>query len=295
MKTALILVAGLDGVCLLWLLAAVLRGSKLKSGRVALYLPLPPSYLAAALIGYEIHRLHDPPLLSGFLLLWLLYCGGITAVTVRRLKRAQAEALAQMQIQRQYAWREEYYDELVKKQEQTRALWHDMEKYLHAAQAEAGSQAALDQARRELMQASDLIDVGNRVVNVILNEYQARTKAGGIGLELQVQVPETLFLPAADLYILLGNTLDNAISACLTLPPEKRRIILRLRQQYDVLFYSISNPVGEEAAPTRTGIHGYGLKNVRACVKKYGGTVEITRENGWFRLTAHMNSNPAAR
>ena len=289
MRAALWIAAGIDACCLLWLLAVYFRGPKLKSGRFALFLPLLPSYFAAALLGYEAHRQQDSDLLRVFLLLWLAYCGGITAVSVLRLLRAQSAALERSLTERHYAQREEYYDELVEKQEQTRALWHDIEKYLHAAEAEAGALPAIEQARHELMEASSLVDVGNHMLNVILNEYQIRAKAAGIGLELHVQVPETLFVSAADLYILLGNTLDNAIAACIPLSPELREITLSLRRQQDVLFYSISNPYGETLAAVLEGMHGYGLRNVRACVRRYGGAVEIARENGRFLLTAHLN------
>lgn len=287
MKYVLIAAAVLNFGCLLWLFANAVRKPRSASGRFLLLLPVAASDLAAAILGFEVFRHADPGPLSFFLVLCLVYCAAVTLIAAQRFRRAQNAALQQAQIERHYAKEEEYYDQLLEKQEQTRALWHDLEKYLRAAEVEGSG--AIDQARRTLAEASDVVDVGNRVFNVIINEYHARASAAGIRMEWQVQVVPTLPIPVADLYILLGNTLDNAIEACATLPAEERTIRLSMQQRHDVLFYSVANPYTEGAEGKKPGIRGYGLRNVRACVKQYGGSTEITRENGWFCFSAHMN------
>ena len=288
MRYALIAATALNAGCLLRLLIVALRGPRRIADRMKLLLPIPLCYSVAAILGYEAFRRSDPGPLLFFLLLWLVYCGAVTLIAAQRCRLAQNEAQKQTQIERHYAQEEEYYDQLIEKQEQTRALWHDMEKYLRAAEAE-GTEAA-EQARRALAEVSDVPDVGNRVLNVILSEYRARTGASGIRLEWQVQVPPKLSVSVADLYILLGNTLDNAIEACMALPAEDRTIRLSLQQKHDVLFYRLSNPYAEGTEGQKPGLRGYGLRNVRACVKKYGGASEIARENGWFCFSAHLNA-----
>ena len=32
------------------------------------------------------------------------------------------------------------------------------------------------------------------------------------------------------------------------------------------------------------GLHGYGLKSIQATVEKYGGSVTVHADNGWFEL-----------
>lgn len=76
---------------------------------------------------------------------------------------------------------------------------------------------------------SQVVDVNNRVVSVILNEYVQSARAFHIELELDVQIPEVLFVTAADLYVLIGNTMDNAIEACQSVPEEDRKITLKLK------------------------------------------------------------------
>lgn len=110
-------------------------------------------------------------------------------------------------------------------------------------------------------------------------------------MHLDVQIPRELSVTAADLYILLGNTLDNAIEACAALPPEQREINIKLKTHNRILFYEIENPYAPSYGNrVRGGLHGYGLQNVRRCVEKYQGTLEIQKGDNIFRVIAHMNT-----
>ena len=189
-----------------------------------------------------------------------------------------------------YAMQQEYYDQLRVQQEETRALWHDISKYLRASQVDK-SDAALQEVQQMLDSISQVVDVNNRVVSVILNEYFQTAKDAGVSIELDVLVPTELFVTAADLYVLLGNTLDNAIEACIELPKEQRRISLKLKKHNSMLYYEISNPYDEKHLHrVRGNYHGFGLKNVAKCVEKYRGKLDVTKSNGVFRVVAHMNS-----
>ena len=185
---------------------------------------------------------------------------------------------------------QEYYDQLRVQHEETRALWHDISKYLRASQVD-NSDAALQEVQQMLDSISQVVDVNNRVVSVILNEYFQTAKDAGVSIELDVLVPTELFVTAADLYVLLGNTLDNAIEACTELPKEQRRISLKLKKHNSMLYYEISNPYDEKHLQRARGnYHGFGLKNVAKCVEKYRGKLDVSKANGVFRVVAHLNS-----
>lgn len=189
-----------------------------------------------------------------------------------------------------YAMQQEYYDQLRVQQEETRALWHDISKYLRAAQVDSTS-VALTEVQEMLDSISCVVDVNNRIVSVILNEYFQIAKNSGIKVEIDVQVPSELFVTAADLYVLIGNTLDNAIEACVALPEDQRIINLKLKKHNNILFYEVSNPYTEKhLRRIRGNYHGFGLKNVARCVEKYNGKLDITKKNGIFRVVAHLNS-----
>lgn len=189
-----------------------------------------------------------------------------------------------------YAMQQEYYDQLRVQQEETRALWHDISKYLRAAQVDSTS-VALTEVQEMLDSISCVVDVNNRIVSVILNEYFQIAKNSGVEVEIDVQVPSELFVTAADLYVLIGNTLDNAIEACVALPEDQRKITLKLKKHNNILFYEVSNPYTEKhLRRVRGNYHGFGLKNVAKCVEKYNGKLDITKNNGIFRVVAHLNS-----
>jgi len=189
-----------------------------------------------------------------------------------------------------YAMQQEYYDQLRVQQEETRALWHDISKYLRAAQVDSTS-VALTEVQEMLDSISCVVDVNNRIVSVILNEYFQIAKNSDISIEIDVQIPPELFVTAADLYVLIGNTLDNAIEACMELPKEQRKIELKLKKHNDILFYEVSNPYTEKHLHrVRGSYHGFGLKNVSKCVEKYHGKIDTSKSNGIFRVVAYINS-----
>ena len=252
-----------------------------------------PLWLAAVIrCGLAIHfsgsSLALAPELFGFA--WLLYAGVRVIQTCVIIDKQAFNYLKKQQAVRHYAQQEDYYQQLLVKQAETRALWHDLNKYLRAAKAEAPPTQALAQLEVLLDSATGIVDVGNQVVNVILNEYNQAASAAGIELRLKVQVPEDLFVSAADLYVLIGNTLDNALEACKELPGHQRLIDLTLRIHNDVLFYKLVNPYSESAAPgLKDPTRGFGLQNVRRCVDAYKGVLDVVKRDGYFTVSAHLN------
>ena len=223
-------------------------------------------------------------------LIGLLYTNIIMIYFTNRATR-EARLKQELEIaEHHYAMEQEYYEYLQSQQEETRALYHDMSKHLRALQADPSHSAFLA-LRQKLDAVSQVVDVGNRVVSVILNEYLHMAKTSQISIDLDVLIPEELFVAAADLYILLGNTLDNAIEACGELPKEERHIAVRLKMHNSILYYEISNPYLDAYHKRSKGrYHGYGLKNVAKCVEKYRGNLSVKKEDHIFRVIAHINS-----
>lgn len=91
--------------------------------------------------------------------------------------------------------------------------------------AAEGNVAEVNQMMAETQELFDslttVVDVGNSVVSVILNEYREITEDAEISFTFDVSVPQNLGISAVDLYVLLGNTLDNAVEACESLPAEE--------------------------------------------------------------------------
>ena len=262
---------------------------------VKILLPVLPCWAISILLGfvftwqcvvmeYEWHPLFLVVLIG------LLYTNIIMIYFTNKTSE-QAQLKKDFEIaEHHYAMQQEYYDQLRVQQEETRALWHDISKYLRASQVDK-SDAALMEVQQMLDSISQVVDVNNRVVSVILNEYFQIAKDADVSIELDVLVPTELFVTAADLYVLLGNTLDNAIEACAELPKEQRRISLKLKKHNSILYYEISNTYDEKHLHrVRGNYHGFGLKNVAKCVEKYRGKLDVSTSNGVFSVVAHLNS-----
>lgn len=260
-------------------------------------LQLLPIWLVEVVLCEEIIRnrsYESVSVLIFFAFAWMLYAGVMLVVIGTKMEERVRQFFETQQKAHHYARQEEYYQQLQDKQAETRALWHDLNKYLRAAKTETQSAQALEQLESMLNSATQIVDVGNRVLNVILNEYTQMAKATGIDLRLKVQVPAELPVAVADLYILIGNTMDNAMEACNALPPDQRVIDLLLRTQNDVLYYKLVNPYSPEQPKRESDpMHGHGLQNVRRCVEKYGGFIDVVKENGFFTITAHLNVDAA--
>ena len=205
----------------------------------------------------------------------------------RRAADAAAESLAELQRQ--------YFLNMSARQEETRALWHDIKKYVSAMETMVASDKTAEAERcftlvREKYESlTSGVDVGNDVVNSILDDAVRRAKKAGIDLRLQVWVAPELDIPPEDLYIIIGNTLDNALAACESLPGGSRVVELLLRQNNRLLYYELKNPCPPPSAAKKAGIHGYGLKNVRARVEKNRGAMDISDDGGTFTVSIQLN------
>lgn len=258
-------------------------------------LPVTPCWIISILLCFLLtwqcftmqYKLHP---LFVFVLLGLLYTSIIVIYYTNRIHDQAQEKKTWEIAEHHYAMQQEYYEQLRIQQEETRALWHDISKYLRASKAE-GSDNALIQVQEMLDGISCVVDVNNRVVSVILNEYIQSMHTSAIEFDMDIQVPEVLFVTAADLYVLIGNTLDNAIEACQNIPNEQRKISIKLHTHNNILFYELENPYTDKHLKRiRNRYHGYGLKNVNRCVEKYKGKIEISKSEGIFRITALLNS-----
>ena len=229
----------------------------------------------------------------------LLYMDLLAVFYAERIKlladRQQQAALAQQH----YELQEAYHAQLRSDQNETRAMFHDIQKYMLAMKSLVQEQSSAE-AQELLIQTQQLqdcigtvVDVGNPIINVILNEYLHKAEEDGIRFSYQVSIPPSLSLSAVDCYILLGNTLDNALEAVQSmqeLPEEQPVIHVQLKQQNNLLFYQVDNPYPPDYFQrTRGKQHGYGLQNVQRCVKKYGGDTMTSSENGRFIFSAHLN------
>lgn len=242
------------------------------------------------------HTGQDVPIPILIISAGLLYLNIMIVFYAEKMQEAIEQKHYSELSEQHYAMQEQYYEQLREDQNETRAMFHDINKYLQAMQALA-AESNTEQAKEVLNQAQDLfhgignvVDVGNSVVNVLLSDYIAKAQDNEISFDFDISIPENLGITAVEVYVIMGNTLDNAIEACCALPVQRRYIHLQMRTFHDMLFYKIENPYVEDYQKRNKGKnHGFGLQNVKRCVEKYNGDMLIEKDNRLFKLSLHLN------
>lgn len=225
----------------------------------------------------------------------LLYINLVICFYTETIKTAYNERhmreLAEQQLQIQVS----YYEKEQQARDATRALWHDIKKYTNATQDlfqhgdMENAVQSLQQATTALSEIHQTVDVGNAVVNGILERALEQVQNQGISLDFDVWVSDQLPISAVDLYIIMGNTIDNAIEACQQVPAaDSPTISLTLRQQNHTLFYAIDNPISAKQGKKPGDVHGYGIRNVKNCVAKYHGTTTVSKQDGVFSVQIQL-------
>ena len=267
--------------------------------RIVWLLPLISIQLASISVCYVV-QCHaadkDFPDYMVFFMTVLLFVNIMIVFYVEALRKNEKEKYLAELTEQHYHLQIEYYQQLLEKQQETKALWHDIKKYTAAMQAVAAQNDS--EQLRQIAQAAedayervkDISAVGNPVVDALLNQYLRSAKENQIQVLLDITIPEVLAISTLLLSVVIGNTFDNAIEACRLIAPEKRVIHLQLRKQNRILFYSIENPYIDAVTQLRVGKHhGYGLKNVERAVNQNNGNFQVEKSKGLFVIQIRLN------
>ena len=267
--------------------------------RIVWLLPLISIQLASISVCYVV-QCHaadkDFPDYMVFFMAVLLFVNIMIVFYVEALRKNEKEKYLAELTEQHYHLQIEYYQQLLEKQQETKALWHDIKKYTVAMQAVAAQNDS--EQLRQIAQAAedayervkDISAVGNPVVDALLNQYLRSAKENQIQVLLDITIPEVLAISTLLLSVVIGNTFDNAIEACRLIAPEKRVIHLQLRKQNRILFYSIENPYIDAVTQLRVGKHhGYGLKNVERAVNQNNGNFQLEKVDGNFIVQIRLN------
>lgn len=289
-----------------WLLLVVLLLTITRRKRSAITIPfvlmLSPGCIASIVLGgvfcMQVQSGGEDLPFSLFLAsVALLYLNLLLVFYAERMKESTDKQKEQELAQKHYEMQAQYYEALSHEQDETRAMFHDINKYMLAMQALADKENSKESAEvlaqaQELYQGiGNVVNVGNAIVSTILSDYKQQFETETVKFEYDVSIPAQLKLSAAEVYILLGNTLDNAMEACLRLPAAQRYVKLQMKQFHEILFYQIENPfVNGYQHVKKSKQHGYGLKSVEKVVNHHNGVISKESADGIFRLTVRLSA-----
>lgn len=153
----------------------------------------------------------------------------------------------------------------------------------------------LDEIEKEVLFYDNTAKTGNQTLDVILTEKSLYCEKHQIKLNYQVDSEKIRFIEDTDLYVLIGNLLDNAIESLLKIKNKDERVVfLRvLPVKNFISIHSENKYEGElkfvnglpETTKGDKEYHGYGLRSIQYIVDKYKGNMTIDAKDGTFKLT----------
>ena len=186
------------------------------------------------------------------------------------------------------------YSENVKNQyNEMKILRHDMkqEYVVISGLLEAGkTESAVDyiKSRMDSLSKSEIyIDVGNDRINSILNSKLSYAKSSGIEV-ICSSSGDINGIDDADLCILLGNLMDNAIEGCRASNGDAQfleaklvgdDVKIRIQITNSASAESGKNILNGETSKTDKSAHGFGIKSIQYIVHKYNGSVNYVFEH----------------
>lgn len=185
-----------------------------------------------------------------------------------------------------------YYREVEQMYTKMRGWRHDYRHHIQAMKVHAANgeyeeiDKYLDMLDDDLTNVETVIRTGNRMADAILNSKLSVAGERQIKVKAEAKIPVNLTVSELDLCIIIGNLLDNAIDACMELPPKQRLIRIYMEMKGHYLYLSLINTAGgrkkHNFSTTKGEGHGLGISRIDAIVKKYGGYVKRASEDESF-------------
>lgn len=194
------------------------------------------------------------------------------------------------------------YEQLSQKNSDLRKFRHDLQNlaiglksYLNKQDYD-GAVSYLNDCSQILENDGFAYHTGHSITDAILSEKS------GIGKEYNIEIIFNGILPQnslsdAELCVIFGNTLDNAIEACIQIGgDDKKTITVTVRQNRDFVFITIVNPTASDvkiinntilSTKKNNNLHGIGLSSVKQILQNHNGHLNLKYEYNLF--TAEMD------
>lgn len=201
----------------------------------------------------------------------------------------------QQQFEQQIEYQTKYLNELLATQNQFRKFRHDLKYHSIALKAYFANNATkeglayINKLNDTIDENAIIIDTGNVALDSIIRAKRTLAQSKGIKFNTMLQIPSNIPIDAADICIIFGNALDNAIEACEKLNISDKSISLSLIYEQNSITCKISNTCKNKNTSLKTTKkdsknHGFGLKNIRLALSKYNHTFSIYQYETEFVL-----------
>ncbi len=228
--------------------------------------------------------------ISNFVLLIMFISGIMVIRVVCSWKQLQVEKEIDQKV---FEAHKRHYEIMQQKANEMRHFRHDVKKHMTILQiiCKEGNLDRVEQYVSELHEKihdNNFVDTGNRIVDYFVNEMIFDLREEGQFLfDITGRFEKELSILDSDVCVLFGNAVDNCREALKQCDGEKQ-FQMTIRNYQKHLFVKMCNTAKEkQGALLVTGKkdgkdHGYGTRNMRCVVEKYGGRIEWKYEDGMF-------------
>lgn len=242
-----------------------------------------------AVIGNATQLVYMLLVLAAILFLFLLMhvIFYFTVSEIMAQKKAEARTRFWESQQSQFAAQQRYMKE-------TEKAHHDFRQSIRTLTElyDAGDHEAVGRYLHQFADAMPVSEIrffcNDTALNALLNYYDHLTRQEQIGFTVQVRLPDTLPVSDVDLCGMIGNILENAVTACRK--AEEKRIQLTVLTEEAAQLYIVAvntfNGVVKQAdgrylSTNRKG-SGVGLSSVISTAEAYGGVARFSHKGTEF-------------
>lgn len=130
----------------------------------------------------------------------------------------------------------------------------------------------------------------NYALNALLNYYYQQSSQYGIRFHIKIHLPDIITVSDIDLCSIIGNILENALSACLMIPEQQREIELKAMLQNGIKLIVVAKNSFDGNVRIKNGVflyskgkrNGIGLSSITAITEKYNGTAKFHFDSQYF-------------
>ena len=143
----------------------------------------------------------------------------------------------------------------------------------------------------EAMPENDTISFcHDHAVNAVLNYYHQLAVSSGTDTDFRIDIPENVPVKSVDLCSIVGNILDNAITACRTIPERERRIQLTVTDRHNANLYIVATNTfsgkvklsDDRYLSTSRDGSGIGLSSIESIAESCGGNAVFGHKDREF-------------
>lgn len=226
-----------------------------------------------------------------------LLLGMVTILLCRRIAQDYRKMQEKLQMHEQLEMQKKYYQALTESVETERQVRHNFKYQLAALKGflDTGNREELqkycDSLESALLNITEIPRTGNAAADGILYHYACRAKEQKIAFSVCCKLDQ-LPISDTDLCCLLGNALENAVTACMTCEGE-RFITVFSEKQEDMLLLTVDNSFdgilvkkgGKILSRKREEKEGIGIRSMKEICEKYDGVSRFEAEGNQFEAS----------